>query len=243
MASITLEQSLQDLRAMLREHTPISWSTADLTDLVSQAQQDVAALTLAVQRRVVFANTDTPQVWLAGVRHYAWDGVVGSGGLGLQDTLTVVHLFKDGTSLPKWSPEMVVSADVRSSAGTGEPEYWYQFAGRLGFVPYPSAAFLAGTWDLEVVYAVYPEDWTGGASVLPSGFDELPTYLALVKAMLAQKRWTVAQQAYEDVMQLLLQYRQIALARAATPRRAVKQPPRLERVDAPSRVVPMRRRR
>lgn len=243
MAGITLEQSLQDLRAMLHEHTPISWNTADLTDFLSQAQQDVAALTLAWQRRVVFRHTDSPQVWMAGVRQYAWDGVVGSGGFGLQDTITVVHLFKDGTSLPKWSPEMVVTADVRSSAGPGEPEYWYQFAGRLGFAPYPSAAFLAGPWDLEVVYAAYPDDWTGGTSVLPSGFDELPTYLAFVKAMLAKRRWTVAQQAYEDVMQLTLQYRQIALARAATPRRALHQPPRLERVDEPSRIVPMRRRR
>lgn len=241
MAHITLEQSLQDLRALLREHAPVFWSDADLRDLLSQAQQDVAALTLAVQQRVLFASSDTPQVWRPGVRHYALAGAVGSGGLGLADVVTVLHLFKDADSLPKWSPEMVVSADARSSRGAGEPAYWYQFAGLLGFAPYPSAQFVASAWDLEVVYAVYPADWRTGASVLPSGFDELPTYLAFTKAMIARKQWDVALQAYKDLMQLLVQYRQIALARAATPRRALKFPPRIERLDEPTRLERSRR--
>ena len=243
MPAITLAQSLQDLRAMLREHAPVFWSDADLTDLLSQAQQDVASLTLASQRRTVLYSSDTPQALRPGVRHYALEGALGSGGLGLESVVTVLHIFKDAESLPKWSPEMVVSADARSSAGGGEPEYWYQFAGMLGFAPYPNVAFLGTNWDIELVYAAYPADWTAGESVLPSGFDELPTYLAFTKAMLAQKKWDVALQAYKDLAQLLVQYRQIALTRAATPRRALKQPPRIERVDEPSRVVAMRGRR
>ena len=239
---ITLEQARTDLRAMLSEHSPVRFGNPELNDWLSQGQQDTAALTLAYQRRVTLASTDSPVALLEGVREYALTGVAGSGGVGITDPVTVLHVFRDGNSVPKWSPEQVPHTDRRSEGG-GTPAFWYQFAGNLGFVPYPNSTFLATTWSIEIVYAAYPTDWTTGPSVLPSGFDELPTYTAYIRALISQKAWADAFAAWQNWLQLTLEYRQISLDRAATPKSALQRPTDNERLDAPSRVTPMRARR
>ena len=141
---ITLADSLRDVRSMLGEIGTLRWDTADLSDLLDEGQKEVAALTFALQRRVTFADTGSPRVLMPSIREYAIDGGVGEAGLGLADNIRILHLFLDGNSLPLWTPEMVVQADARV-AGGGTIRYWYQFAGNLGFVPYPNAAFVTAT--------------------------------------------------------------------------------------------------
>lgn len=234
---ITLAQSLTDTRALLGEIGAIRWSTADLSDLLDEGQKEVASLTLAYQRRVTFANTDSPRVLLPSVREYDIDGGIGAAGLGIADSIKVLHVSLGGNSLPLWTPDMAVQADARV-AGGGTIRYWYQFAGNLGFVPYPSAAFVTSTtWSIEMVYAAYPGEWTGGESALPSGVDELPTLFAVYRALVARRYWADAFRVFEQYIELVQQYRAISFLQAATPRSALEQPVPHERVDEPRRVV------
>ena len=240
---ITLADSLRDARAMLGEIGTIRLDTADLSDLLDEGQREVAALTFAYQRRTTFANTDAPRVLMTSIREYDIDGGIGEAGLGIADNIRVLHLFLDGNSLPLWTPDMVVQADARV-AGGGTIRYWYQFAGNVGFVPYPNATFVtATTWSIEVVYAAYPGDWTSGASVLPSGVDELPTLFTVYRALLARRQWTDALRVFEQYIQLVQQYRALSFIQAAMPRTALKQPLHDGRVDEPRRVVAMGERR
>ena len=240
---LTLADSLRDVRTMLGEIGTIRWDTSDLSDLLDEGQKEVAALTLSYQRRMSFANTDSPRVLMASVREYDIDGGLGEAGLGIADNIRILHVYLDGNSLPLWTPDMVVQADARV-AGGGTIRYWYQFAGNVGFVPYPSAAFVtATTWAIEVVYAAYPGDWTSGASVLPSGVDELPTLFAVSRALLARRYWADAFRVFEQYMQLAQQYRALSFTQAATPRTALQQPIHAGRADEPRRVVAMGERR
>lgn len=240
---ITLESSLQDVRTMIGEVGTIRYSRDDLIDWLDEGSKEVAALTLSYQRRVTFANTDSPRVLMTSLREYDIDGGVGEAGLGIADSIRILHVYLDGNSLPLWTPDMVVQADARV-AGGGTIRYWYQFAGNVGFVPYPSAAFVtATTWALEVVYAAYPEEWTSGASVLPSGVDELPTLFAVYRALLARRYWTDAFRMFGQYMELVQQYRALSFTQAATPRTALQQPAHAGRLDEPRRVVAMGERR
>ena len=241
--SMLLTDSLRDVRTMLGEIGTIRFDTADLADWADEGQKEVAALTLAYQRRITFANTDSPRVLMTGVREYDIDGGVGEAGLGIADNIRVLHVFLDGNSLPLWTPEMVVQADARV-AGAGTIRYWYQFAGNVGFVPYPSAAFVTATsWTVELVYAAYPPEWTSGESVLPSGVDELPALYAVSRALLARRKWTSAYRIWEQYFGLVQQYRLISFLQAATPRAALEQPVHVARQDEPRHVVELGQRR
>jgi len=237
---ITLTQALADVRTILMEPHPIVYDTPDLRDLLDQGQKDTAALTLCYQRRVAFANTDPTDWPIAGLRDYALTVPVGSGGLGITDAMKVLHVYLNDNALFRWTPEMQGMADARVDAG-GTPRFYYEFAGVVSFIPYPNAAFVASTYTMEVVYAAYPVDWTSGDSVLPSGFDELPTYYTVAMAYLSRKKWSMAAAAYQHWLSLTLQYRQISLALDATAKTDVRQPVRQERLDEPRRVVQMRR--
>lgn len=238
--AITLEQSRTDLRAMIGEVSPIRFADADLNDWLDQGQRDVAALTLGYQKRAEFADTDNPQAMIAGVREFAVSGPVASGGLGISDSIAVLHVWLNGDSIQMWNPIMLDTGDPRS-AGGGTPHYWYEFAGNIGFIPYPNAAFIAGTFTFEMLYAAYPTEWTSGASVLPSGLDELPTYFALSRALIRLKRWSSAWQTYQFYFQMLLDYRQIILSRITTPKSDLRRPTKAERTEFPRRVVSMGR--
>ena len=233
---ITIEQSVRDVRTILGDIGKARFSNADLLDILDEGQKEVSALTLGYQKRVTFADTDAIRVLMPSVREYAISGSVGGAGLGIGDSIRVLHIFLDGTSLPLWTPEMVPHADHRSTGGS-VIRYWYGFAGRVGFVPFPDSTFVTATvWNLEVVYAAYPPDWSSGASVLHSGLDELPTLFAVVRALLAKRAWTDAYRLFEQYMQLAQQYRQTSLIQAATPRQALTTPTQNGRVDEPRRV-------
>lgn len=241
--SVTLAESLRDVRTILGDIGTIRFSSSDLSDILDEGQKEVALLTFSYQRRVTFANTDSPRALMPSIREYAVASGIGNAGLGIVDSIRILHLSLDGNSLPLWTPDMVNQADARV-AGSGTIRYWYQFAGNVGFVPYPSAAFVtAATWALEVIYAAYPGNWTGGASVLPSGVDELPTLFAVYRALLARRYWADAFRVFEQYMQLAQQYRALSFTQAATPRTALQQPVHAARVDEPRRVVAMGERR
>jgi len=234
---ITLADSLRDVRTMLGEIGTIRFDTPTLADWLDETQKEVAVLTLAYQRRVNFANTDSPRVFLTGVREYDIDGGVGEAGLGITDSIRVLHMYLNGNSMPLVTLDMEGYNDARSR-GSGAIAYWYQFAGQVGFVPYPNATFVTGTtWTVEVVYAAYPAEWTSGASVLPSGVDELPTLATVYRGFLARRSWTDASRVFEQYMQLVQEYRTLSFIQAATPRAALKMPPHDGRVDEPRRVV------
>jgi len=218
---------------MLGEPSPVRWDNSDLDDLLDMGQKEVAAITFGYQKRVQFTSADASVALLNGTREYSFTGVVAAGGLGLTDVISVLHVYLGNNSLPKWHPDMISNTDHRITGG-GTPSYWYEFANFLGILPYPDTTFLSTTWTIEIVYAAYPSEWTTGASVLPSGFDELPTYFALYRALIAKKRWADAGAAFRQYISLARQYRTISLSRISETRDELQQATVNERMDEPT---------
>lgn len=225
----------RDVRAMFAEPMTVCVSDAELNDMLDEGQLESAVLTLGYQKRVAFLDTDGTRMFMDGVREYDISDSVGSAGLGISDCIRVMQVFLNGQSLPLWTPQMVTHADMRTTTG-GAVRYWYQFAGRVGFVPYPDNQFVTDTtWTVELVYAAVPAEWTTGDGVLPSGFDELPTLFALERVLTLRRRWTDAHKTYEQYAELAGMYRQLSLMQAASPMTALKQPTEAYRPEEPRR--------
>lgn len=231
---ITLEQSLADVRAMLGEASPVLWDDNDLGDWLDEGCTQTSAFTLCYTLRASLTQTDSPEALIAGVREYHFSTAAGGGGLGLTTPIRILTATLGGETLPLWIPDMVATADAQSWRG-GTPAYWYQFGGYFGLAPYPDSVFLA-SYSLDLQYAALAPEWTTGASPLPSGFDELPTYYAAARALLARRRWRDGMVAWQQFMSLALQYREISLRRVTSLKQDVTQPTRHNRADTPPRL-------
>ena len=234
--AITLAESLTACEDLLRDHAGLLTSPAVLAAWLDQGQKDVAALTLCYQQVATYRQTDSPQAFAAGQRSYSVSAAIGAAGLGLSNHLLTTHLLLNGVPLFLWTPPMVGLADVRLTAGGGTPHYYYEFAGALGFFPYPDAAFLASTFTLELTYAARPGDWTTGASVLPPACDELPIYFAATRAAIQRRHWPWAQAWYTHYLTQIQTYRLTSGLQFATPQTQRQQPVALEREDEPRRL-------
>ena len=207
--ALSLDVALLNTRTIFGEVDQAAFSDQQIVDWLSLGQQAVAAFTLGLQKHAIFANTDTPAFFVAGLREYAFEGSLGSGGLALPTAIRVVQIYLNGQDLPLWTAKMVPQADPRARHA-GAPQYWYHFGRAVGFAPCPSAAFVAGAWTIDMIYADLPAEWTTGPSVLFQGLDELPTYYAVTRMLLARRQWQRASQIYNQFLMLLQQYRQRA---------------------------------
>ena len=235
--TITLAESMTACEDLLRDHAGLLTSPAVLAAWLDQGQKDVAALTLCYQQVATYRHTDSPQAFAAGQRSYSVSAAIGAAGLGLSNHLLTTHLLLNGVPLFLWTPPMVGLADVRLTAGGGTPHYYYEFAGALGFFPYPDAAFLASAFTLEVTYAARPADWESGASVLPPACDELPIFFAVVRAAIQRRHWPVAALWFGMYWSQILNYRLTSGLQFATPQTQRQQPVALEREDEPRRLT------
>lgn len=235
--SITLDESVAATQDLLRDHAGLVVPPSVLRAWLDQGQKDVASLTLAYQRVVTFRQTDSPPALSAGQRAYPVSLPVGATGLGLSDHLATLHILLNGVPLFLWTPLMVGIADVRGTEGGGTPRYYAEFAGALGFYPYPDAAFVASAYVVEVTYGARPADWTAGASVLPPACDELPIYFAAIRAAIQRRHWPWAQQWYGHYLTQIQAYRLTSGLQFATPQGQQVQPVTVERQEEPRRVV------
>jgi hypothetical protein len=241
--SITLAESVVEVRSLLRDHAGLLADDAVLTAWLDQGQKDVAALTLCLQQRTTFTNADNPQALTANQRSYPLALAVGAGGLGLPTALQVLHVLLNGLPLWQWTPHMMGFADIVNTRSGGTPAYYYEFAQDVTFIPYPNAAFLAATFSLDVVYAAQPAPWTAGASALPPGFDELPIFFAAARVAMQRRHWPLVAQWQGHYLAQLATYRVASLLQYATPQAHREQPVRIERDDEPHRLLMLERQR
>ena len=197
--TISLSQSRNDLRGLLHEPRAVRWADSELNTLLDLGQKHVAALTLSYTRRATFRNTDAPQALLLNLRDYALAGTVGAGGLSLTDVLAVKTVYLNDAELVEIIPKAFPTWDARSRT-VGAPRGWYEFAEVLSLIPYPSSAFLA-SYDLEIIYAAQPADWTTGNSVLPEGMSDLVLYFSGALALFAVQKYADAVMLYDQYMQ------------------------------------------
>ena len=229
---LTMTDAVQITRTMFGEVEAAAFANQQIVDWLSLGQQVVAALTLGLQRHQTYRNTDSPPLWIAGLREYVLDGPLGSGGMALSTAIRPVHIYLNGQDLPLWTAKMIRQADPTARQG-GTPQYWYVFGKSVGFVPYPDAAFVATSWTCDVMYADLPGVWSGGPSLLSHGLDELPTYYAVSRLCLARRQWQRASQMYNQFLLFLQAYRQRALFRSHTSLDELWQPPQHSRQDTP----------
>lgn len=193
---MTLEEALTLLRTMLPDFNRLLHSDASLKDWLEQGANEVAALTLCYERRATFTHTDSPKALMAGAREYFIAGAVGELGLGILDALQITSIHLDHEPLTM----MTARHYHTRSAGTplsGQPKFWYEFAGRVGFRPIPDAAVLA-SYTMDINYAAAVGAWTGGESVLPAGFQDLSVRFAFVKAKAREEKWSAMAVAFEQ---------------------------------------------
>lgn len=235
--AITLTEALHATQDLLRDHAGLVVPPAVLLHWLAQGQKDVAILTLCYQRILTLRNTDTPAALIPGQRTYPVSLPAGASGLGVSNHLATLHILLGGVPLFLWTPVMVGIADVRETSGGGTPRYYYEFAGALGFYPYPNAAFAASTYVMEITYGALPADWTTGESVLPSPCDELPMYFAAVRAAMQRKHWPLAAEWHAHYWTQIQTYRLTSGLQYAMPQSQRQQPTNVERVDEPRRVL------
>ena len=84
---MTLDETVALLQDWLRPMAGVQHTVADLKNLAEQAANDVAALTLSYEKRVVYRHTDSPALFYANQREYVINGTGGEGGLGILDSL------------------------------------------------------------------------------------------------------------------------------------------------------------
>ena len=213
---ISLSQSRDDLRGILQEPRPVLWADAELNTLLDLGQKHVAQVTLGYQRQVTFRDEDATDVLIPGLRDYSFAGTVGSGGLGLTDVLAIQEVYLDGDSLVEVLPKAVPTWDARV-LGSGTPVGWYEFADVLTLVPYPSASFLTN-YELLLVYAAQPADWTTGNSVLPEGMSDLILWFAAALAWYSVGKYSSAMARYREYLELADAFQPIAVTHAPTAR-------------------------
>ena len=232
----TLADSRAMTRDLLRDHAGLLADDNVLNAWLDQGQKDVVALTLCYQRLGTFRNTDSPQAFVAGKRQYGFAAAVGGGGLGITDHLRVLHVKLEGVPLMLWTPPMIGNVDTQTRGG-GTPAYYYEFADLFHLVPYPDAAFLASTFVLELTYGARPADWTGGASVLPEAFDDLPILFAATRVAMQRRHWPLAAQWHAQYIEGIQTARLQSLMQWTTPQTQWQQPERVERADEPHRLL------
>lgn len=231
--TVSLAQSLSDVRGILHEPQPVRWLNADLEALLNLGQRHVAALTLSYQRQATFADEDTPDALLAGLRDYTLNGDIGAGGLGLTDVFQVQQVYLNDTELTQIIPKAVPTWDERTRTH-GSPAAWYAFAGVLTLIPYPTSTFLT-SYELTVVYAAQPPTWASGNSVLPEGMSDLVVWFTAALALFRVQKYADALAAYTHYITLADAYIPIAVTVPATSKAEIIVPARTLRRAIPSR--------
>ena len=187
---MTLDEAIIILRQMIPDFTSLVHSDTDLRELLRQGADEVAALTLCYERQATLTSDDLDPVFALGQREYPLRDSVNAGGLGLGDALKVLHVHIDGFPLTQITPASYTAARLAGTP-TGRPEFWYEFAGHLGFRPTPSQAWL-DDYTMEINYAAEVEVWTEGECPLPPAFDDLILQFAYLKAMIREGQWEEA---------------------------------------------------
>lgn len=226
---VSLAQSLSDLRGILHEPRAVRWLDTDLEALLSLGQRHVAALTLSYQRQATFVDEDTPDALIAGLRDYTLNGDVGAGGLGLTDVLSVEQVYLNDTELTEILPKAVPTWN-EATRTHGSPAAWYEFAGVLTLIPYPTTAFLVN-YELTVVYAAQPVVWESGNSVLPEGMSDLVVWFAAALALFRAQKYADALAAYTNYIRIADAYMPVAVTTPETSRAALVLPPRAGRAQ------------
>lgn len=194
---MTLDEAVTIVRARITDFTHLVHSDVDLKNLLEQGACDVAALTLCYERKTVYTHVDSPQAFVVGGREYLIAGDVGLGGLGLTDVHRILSVHVNTKPLVQITPEGFTMSRIGGTAAA-TPEFWYEYAGRLGFRPSPSTAFLTD-YTLEISYAASVGAWTSGECVLPPAFDELVVSYAYSKALMREGQW-------EEALSMLIEW-------------------------------------
>lgn len=219
---LLLTDAIRDTRTLLGEVSAVRWTDADMIMLLDLGQKHVAGLTLGYQRQVAFRDTDATDVFLPGRRDYALAGTVGAGGLGLTDVLAIQQIYLNDNELAQVIPKAVPTWNERAR-GTGTPAGWYEFAEVLTFLPIPNSAFLA-SYDVLVIYAALPTDWTTGLSVLPEGIADLTVWFAAALAFYSVNKYADALSCYQQYMAYADGYKPVAAEVEPTVQRETRMP-------------------
>jgi hypothetical protein len=191
---MTLDDAVALLQDEVGDWAGLIHTVPDLKNLLEAGANDVAALTLGYERSVIFRHTDSPQALAHGVREYLLSGPIGELGLGRSDVLKVLHIHVNGIALVQITPDQYTQIDHAAPTG-GTPHYWYEFAGTVGFKPYPNTTFLA-SYEMELTYAASVGNWTSGESVLPLALQDLSRGPAYIKAKMREGQWQEAATAF-----------------------------------------------